>query len=336
MDSMLKVVMACLLAGATHLAWAQQGPDELWEISMSMEMEGMSMPAMNQKNCQKKGENPESRTPPVEKDCKMIDSRRSGNKQMFKYACDGKDGKYTITGETEQLGKDAYRGKMQSSGVREGEKFDMSTAFSGKRVGNCTWEDPAKKTNDMMAQQQAQMNAMMAKECNAQLEKLEPMMFFGGAGLPPESVLCKDRKAEFCASAKKVAQTMRDPAGFRTMSDKHQNWREAMAACGTNPESVSAAVCKPGVDKKDWEFVARYCKTESAALRKAHCEGRTYSSVDDAYREMCVKTGGLAYTADKPVAEKAKPQSAGETAKPATTTDKLKDGAGKLKKFLKF
>jgi Protein of unknown function (DUF3617) len=336
MDSMLKVVIACLLAGSTHLAWAQQGPDELWEISMSMEMEGMSMPAMNQKNCQKRGENQESRSPPVEKDCKMIDSRRSGNKQIFKYDCDGKEGKYTVNGEIEQLGKDAYRGKMKSAGVREGEKFDMSTAFSGKRVGNCTWEDPAKKTNDMMAQQQAQMNAMVAKECNAQLEKLEPMAFFGGAGLPPESLYCKDRKAEFCASAKKVAQTMRDPAGFRTMSDKHQNWREAMSACNIDPAGISGPVCKSAVDKKDWEFVERYCKTEATALRKAHCLGRTYTTVDAIHREMCSRLGGLSYTADEPVAEKAKPQSAGEAPKPATTTDKLKEGAGKLKKFLKF
>ncbi|MEQ1881334.1 MAG: DUF3617 family protein [Burkholderiales bacterium] len=345
MDSMHKVLIACLLAGASHLSWAQQGPDELWEMSMSMEMEGMSMPAMNQKICQKKGENQESRTPPVEKDCKLVDSRRSGNKQTFKFACDGKDGKYTVIGETESLGKDAYRGNMKSSGVREGEKFDMSTAFSGKRAGNCTWEDPAKKANDMMAQNQAQVNAMMAKECGAQIEKLDPTMFFGGAGLSPEALICKDRKADFCANTAKVAKTMRDPAGFTAMSDKHQNWREAMTACGTDPSTISGPSCKSGMDKKDWNFVNKYCKTESAALRKAHCAGRNYTTVDATYREMCSSLGGLSYTADTPSAANArpqeagaaaKPQGAGDAPKPATTTDKLKEGAGKLKKFLKF
>jgi Protein of unknown function (DUF3617) len=341
MDSMRKVLIACLLAGATHLAWAQQGPDELWDMSMSMEMEGMSMPAMNQKICQKKGENQESRTPPVEKDCKIIDSKRSGNKQTFKFACDGKEGKYTIVGETETLGKDAYRGKMKSSGVRDGEKFDMSTAFSGKRVGSCTWEDPAKKGQEM----QAQSKAMMAKECDKMIEGLEPLMFFGGANMPPEALICKDRKADFCANTARVAKTMHDPAGFVAMSDKHQSWREAMTACGTDPASISGPSCKNGVNKKDWNFVNKYCKTESAALRKAHCVGRTYSTVDDAHRELCATLGGLSYTADAPNAANAKaqdagaaakPQAAGEAPKPATTTDKLKDGAGKLKKFLKF
>lgn len=324
-------MMTIWVLGAT--AAFGQGTDELWDMTMSMEMEGMSMPAMNQKICQKKGENQESRTPPVEKDCKMIDSKRSGNKQLFKFACDGKDGKYTITGETEQLGKDAYRGKMQSSGVRDGEKFDMSTAFSGKRVGNCTWEDPGKKVQEI----QAQSNAMMAKECDKMIADLEPLMFFGGADMPADALFCKDRKADFCANAKKAAQRMRDPAGFTAMAGKHQNWRQAMTACSIDPATISGPVCKSGVDKKDWTFVNRYCTTEAAALRKAHCTGRTYTTVDAAYRELCAGLGGLSYTADEPSAEKAKPaaaekpKSSGDAAK-----DKLKEGTDKLKKFLKF
>ncbi len=323
-------VMGVLLGAAVACA---QGTDELWEMSMSVEMEGMSMPAMNQKVCQKKGENQESRTPPVEKDCKMIDSKRSGNKQTFKFACDGKDGKYTIAGETEQLGKDAYRGKMQSSGVRDGEKFNMSTAFSGKRVGNCTWEDPQKQ----IAQMQGQHAALMAKECDKMILDMQPLMFFGSKDYPQDALICKDRKADFCANAKKVAQTMRDPAGFTAASNKHESWREAMKACSIDPESISGPVCKSAVDRKDWDFVNRQCKTEATALRKAHCTGRTYTTVDAAYRELCVGLGGLSYTADEPSADKAKPaaaekpKSSGDAAK-----DKFKEGTDKLKKFLKF
>jgi hypothetical protein len=167
------------------------------------------------------------------------------------------------------------------------------------------------------------------------------MMFFGGQGLPPEAIMCKERKGDFCANAAKVAQKMRDPAGFTDAEGKYHNWREAMKACGTDPASISGPVCKSAVDKKDWTFVSSRCRSESAALRKAHCDGRTYDTVEAAYKEMCVQTGGLSYTAEAPDAAKAKPaaadkpQNAGDAAKPGAA-DALKEGAGKLKKFLKF
>jgi Protein of unknown function (DUF3617) len=315
-----------------------QGTDELWETTMTMESEGMSMPAMTQKICKKKGSGQESDSLPLEKDCKVTDSKRSGNKYLYKFACDGKDGKYSGSGETETLGKDAYRGKMKSSGVREGEAFDMSTTFSGKRAGNCTWEDPGKQVKEA----QAQSNAMIAKECDKFVAELQPMMIFGGKDMPPDMLMCKDRRKDFCANASKVAKTMGNAAGLKAAAGKYEHWREAMTACGTDPATISGPVCKDMVGKKDWAFVNTYCTTESAELRKAHCAGRDYTTVDANYREMCAQLGGLSegrsYTSSAPSAENAKPATAAKPAEPAkpTTKDKLKEGTDKLKKFLKF
>jgi len=310
-----------------------QGTDELWETSMSMQMEGMTMPAMTQKTCKKKGSTEENAAP-LEKDCKVTDSKRSGNKQTFSFVCDGKDGKYSGSGETETLGKDSYRGKMNMKGVRDGEKFDMGTAFSGKRVGNCTWEDPGKQVKEI----QAQSNAMLAKECDKQIGELEPMMFFGGEGVPPESLMCKDRKADFCANASKVAQKMRDPAQFTTLAGKHRNWREAMKSCGTDPTAVSAPACKAAVDKKEWPFVSDNCPVEGRAIAQQNCTGMDYTAVmASPYREVCQKYGSD--LAKKKVADdKAKSDPA---AKPAAESkpsvgDTVKEGANKLKKLLKF
>ena len=339
MKSIAGIVWGFALALASAVSFAE-GTDELWEMTMSMESEGMSMPGMTNKVCQKKGANQEVRSPPLEKDCKMTDSKRSGNKSTFSFMCDGKEGKYSGTGETETLGKDAYRGKMKSSGVREGEKFDMTMTFAGKRVGNCTWEDPGKQMKEM----QAQSNAAIAKECDKLIAELEHMMFFGGEGLPPEMLFCKERKADFCANTAKVLKTARDATGYSAMNRKYSNWREAAKACGTDPASISGPVCKSAIAKKEWTFLRSNCETESAALHKAHCAGRTYDTVDAAYRELCVQLGGLSYTAEQPDASKAKAQGGGEAAKPQAaqeaappkTTDKLKEGADKLKKFLKF
>lgn len=323
------LVVFCLAATAA----LAEGPDELWEMTMSMQSEGMTMPAMTQKTCKKKGSTEENKAP-IEKDCKVTDSKRSGNKQTFSFVCDGKDGKYGGSGETETLGKDSYRGKMNMKGVRDGEKFDMSTAFSGKRVGNCTWEDPGKQVKEI----QAQSNAMMAKECDKQIGELEPMMFFGGHGLPPDAAMCKDRKADFCANTSKVAQQMRDPAGFRELASKHQNWRDAMKACGTDPSAVSAPACKAAVDKKDWPFVSENCPVEGRAVAQQNCTGMDYTAMlASPYREVCQKYG--ADLAKKKVADdKAKSEPA---AKPAAESkpsvgDTVKEGANKLKKLLKF
>jgi len=359
MQSAKSVAIAVLLAAVSISARAE-GPDELWDTTMSMQSEGMTMPGMSQKMCKKKGATEEDKLP-IDKDCKVLDSKRSGNKTTFSFACDGKDGKYSGSGETEQVGKDAYRGKMKTSGVRQGEKFDMSMEFSGKRVGTCTWEDPGKQAKAM----QAQSAAMIAKECDKSIAELEPMMVFGGQGLPPEAIMCKDRKADFCANASKVAQSMRDPAGFSAADGKYHSWREAMKACGNDPASISGPACKSAVDKKDWAFLTSHCKSENAALRKAHCDGRTYDTVEASYKEMCVQTGGLSYTAEATDPAKAKPaaadkpktasdgaatdktksasdgagadksKAAGGTA-PASTADKVKEGANKLKKFLNF
>jgi len=314
-----------------------EGPDDLWEMTMSMQSEGMTMPAMTHKICKKKGAM-EADNAPLEKDCKLTDSKRSGARYTFSFACDGKDGKYTGSGETETLGKDAYRGKMKSSGVRNGEKFDMSTAFNGKRVGTCTWEDTGKQAEKQIRDAQAQSTAMIAKECDKQIEDLQPMMVFGGANLPPEALVCKDRKADFCARAAKVGQQMRDPAGFADANRKYPEWRDAMKACGTDPATVSAPVCKVAVDKKDWTFVSDNCPVEGRAIAQQNCAGMDYTAVmASPYREVCQKYG--ADLAKKKVADdKAKAETA---AKPATetkpgTSETVKETAKSLKKLLKF
>jgi hypothetical protein len=250
---------------------------------------------------QKKGATEDEKLP-IDKGLQVLDSNTAVTRPP-NFVCDGKDGKYSGSGETEQIGKDAYRGKMKSSGVRQGEKFDMSMEFSGKRVGTCTWEDPGKQAKAM----QAESAAMIAKECDKAIAELEPMMVFGGQGLPPEAIMCKERKADFCANASKVAQKMRDPAGFSEANGKYNNWREAMKACGTDPAGISGPVCKSALDKKDWTFMTSHCSAETAALRKAHCDGRTYDTVEASYKEACSQLGGLSYTAKRPIPPRRKP-----------------------------
>jgi Protein of unknown function (DUF3617) len=330
-------MLTAVLAAASAAALAQ-GTDELWEVTMKMEMAGMpAMPAQTMQVCKPKGDRDPSKMAGKEKDrnddCKMVDMKQAGNKSSWKMVCT-KPEPMTGTGEVTYTG-DSYQGTMK---MTRGD-MAMTQNMSGRKVGNCTYEDPAKKVEAMQSQQKA----MIAKECDKQIEELNPLMIFGGANLPEASLVCKDRKADFCARAGKLAQQMHEPAGFSEADRKYPQWREAMKACGTDPATVSAPVCKTAVDKKDWPFVADHCPVEGRALAQQNCAGLDYTSaMSSPYKEVCQKYG--ADLAKKSVAgEKANADAAAKPAaeaKPAeakpTVGDKVKEGTSKLKKLLKF
>jgi len=322
--SSIAVMLAALCCTATTVH--ADGPDELWDVTMKMEMAGMSMPAQTQQVCKPKGDRDPAKAGPKDSDCKVVDSKQSGNRSTWKMVCT-KPNAMTINGDMTYSG-DAYQGTMKVTGS----DMDMTQNIAGKKIGSCTYENPGKKVEAM----QAQSKAAIAKECDKQIEDLQPMMVFGGANMPEESLMCKDRKADFCARSAKVAQQMKDPAGFSAAKSKYPQWREAMKACGTDPSVVTAPVCKAAVDKKDWPFVSDNCPVEGRAIAQQHCTGMDYTAVlSSPYKEVCQKYG----------ADLAKKGVAGEKAKPAATAqpeakpgvgDSVKEGAKSLKKYLKF
>ena len=177
---------------------------------------------------------------------------------------------------------------------------------------------------------------MIDKECDKQIEDLQPTMIVGGAGIPPESMICKHRKADFCSRASKVAQQMRDPAAFADGNRKYPHWRDAMQACGTDPATVSGPVCKVAVNKKDWYFVSENCPVEGRAIAQQNCTGMDYTAVmASPYKEICQKYG--ADLAKKRVADdKTKTEPAAKSEAKPSVGDTVKEGANKLKKLLNF
>lgn len=133
----LAVALSFGAALSTPDAAFGQGKDDLWEVTTKMEMPGMpmAMPPQTNRYCIAKGGKDEDYVPKRE-NCKMLESKRSGNKVTYKMACTGKDA-MTVAGET-TFGTNAYDGKMMMSGKADGQSFEMSQTYSGKRVGDCT------------------------------------------------------------------------------------------------------------------------------------------------------------------------------------------------------
>jgi Protein of unknown function (DUF3617) len=142
--SRLSVTLVAAVLASLSLPAAAQGSDELWEITMQMEMAGMpfKMPPQTSRQCVAKGENDEGYMPKQQGECRMVDSKRAGNKVTFKSVCEGKN-KMTGLGEI-TFGNGTYDGKTQMTGTMEGQPVNMTQTYAGKRVGSCTAPPKAK------------------------------------------------------------------------------------------------------------------------------------------------------------------------------------------------
>jgi hypothetical protein len=126
------IVLAFALAAS--LPASAQGKDDLWEISSKMEMPGMpmAMPAQTSRVCIGKNRKDEEFVP-KQGDCRMVDSKRVGNKFTYRMDCAGND-PTTVDGAI-TFGNNAYDGQMRMTMKKTKDTMDMT--FTGKRVGDC-------------------------------------------------------------------------------------------------------------------------------------------------------------------------------------------------------
>lgn len=126
-----------VLALAMAPAALAQGADDLYEVTVRMEMVGMpmQMPAMTQRSCVKKGAS-DADTVPHQDNCNVTNARRDGNKVTFSMVCTGRDA-MTGNGEMTYAG-DGYAGTIRLKGKMEGQDMEMTQAITGRRVGACT------------------------------------------------------------------------------------------------------------------------------------------------------------------------------------------------------
>ena len=127
------IVLAFALAASVPAS--AQGKDDLWEVSTKMEMPGMpmAMPAQTNRVCVGKNQRDEAFVP-KQGDCRMIESKRVGNKFTYKMDCSGNyaaivDGAITF-------GNNAYDGQMRMAMKTTNDTMVMT--FTGKRVADCT------------------------------------------------------------------------------------------------------------------------------------------------------------------------------------------------------
>lgn len=152
-----RLTLFALLAACSAGSALAAGNDELWDMTMKMEMPGMNMkmPEMKHQFCQPKGNafKPDS-MPKQDKKCEMLDLKVSGNTTSWKVRCNGPEkmeGSGTMTRTADTL-----QGSTKMSMTSQGQTMQMSQTMTGKRVGTCDFAEEQKKL-------EAQIKAMQQK-----------------------------------------------------------------------------------------------------------------------------------------------------------------------------
>ena len=127
------IAAALIVAPGTAFA---QAKDDLWEVTMKMEMPGMPMAMAPQVHrlCVAKNHKDEDLIP-TRGNCRVLDSKRNGNRLTYTMACTGEQA-MTVSGDM-TYGTNSYEGRMQMK-TTGGDAMEMSQTFAGERVGDCT------------------------------------------------------------------------------------------------------------------------------------------------------------------------------------------------------
>ena len=132
---MLKLLATCLACLLPATAMAASG--ELWEVTTKTEMPGMpfAMPATTMQVCMDKGDvSDPRRSAAPDKDCKITDVRKSGNKTTWKMRCN-RNGEVMTGNGVITTTASGYEGTTRVKGKSGGHDINMTSHFSGKKLG---------------------------------------------------------------------------------------------------------------------------------------------------------------------------------------------------------
>lgn len=275
--------LATLLFASLLSHTALAAPGETWQVTSKSEMSGMpyAMPETILTVCQAKGGAPDPQQMMQEDShCKVSDVKTSGNKITWKIRCKG-DGQDMSGGGELTHGKSSYQGSMHMSGTADGEKVDMKSSYSGKRLGAaCDTSAPVvvggkgmEDMNDMMSMAKAQMAAGMAEQCEVgryEAQQLMSNQFFG-----PNAMCAKNQKYACKVISKDV---MKKPDVYLALV-KHDDTSDVSIAqaCKIDMKAATKAICKK-VDDSNYQELEEACPTESAKVVAAMESGRSYTS----------------------------------------------------------
>ncbi len=239
------------------------GPDEKWEVSTQMQMDGMSMPGSKDVFCQPKSEAYDPQRGNTDKNCTTSDVRVVGNTSYWSMRCTGEQ---EMQGDGEMMRTaDALNGeiRMRVDGM------EMTMVMTGRRVGTCSAAAEKKAVDTMVADMQAQGDAQIREVCDSLIEsnakdggaQSDLAGEFSGDGM------CAAAKPRLCEQARSRA------AGFEGYSAYAQGKGWVAAVCGLQLDRNRQQLCPKAFAAKQYRFLNQHCPIEAKAAKAQHCQG---------------------------------------------------------------
>ncbi len=297
----MRLYLAALLLIAAPIAFGQTQSGQRWDITTSMEMEGMKLPGQKQQVCvPANAEGPDAMSGD-DKRCKVSDIKSSPGRYSYKVNCPDGSG----TGEMIYHSKDSYTSKMTITADGD----TMMIVSEGKRTGSCDAGQP----NKQVAAAQAQVNAAMQQSCSGMADALLP------AGLDQNKCAAKDKQ--------QLCNKLNTQEGYRLARDRQPSGDPMLDSgllpavekyCGVATGSTLTRLCADANQREDLDFLGAQCPALAAPIAQRECAGRSYSTPPaEKYRAFC-----NSYASD---------MMQGGSGVVPKTQDVLKEGAKRLK-----
>ncbi len=327
------VVLVAVMSNLVSLA-AGAAPGEYWEVTTKTEMPGMpfAMPAMTHKVCIPKGGEKDPGKTSGDKDCQMTDVRTSGNKTTWKVRCDRNGEVMTGTGE-QTISPGAYQGKMQFSGKSGGRDVNMSSVFSGKRVGgSCDSGEAEKKAKEDAAKLTAQM-------CDTSGYRNTADWINGSSMILQEGSPCANQRKQLCDLVRRDAPKDAQAYNALVTNDQHMLGGISVAKeCKVNIAATTKAICKT-LNGENYSQLSAHCPAEAKAYRekqrRLECEGRSYTAETRAADLKKCLSGKSDSSEDSTSSEEAPAEKSGKSSD-SSPASKALEGAKKLKGMFGF
>lgn len=318
---------------------------EYWEITSKTEMEGMpfAMPATTQKVCIATGQENNQAEQVKDKNCEVLDTKRSGNKTTMKMRCTFKGDVMFSTMEQTSNG-DTQHIVTHTTGKMEGQDMNSTTTMTSKRTGvGCDADEMKRKMEAMRKDSDAQMR----EACDVSKHSSKDLIYSANDFIGDKG-RCPGKKDAYCAKVSKdVSREAEAYISFTEMekdSNRMKNHLSVASTCGINTVNTTKAICK-SLNEKNIYQLSTYCPAEAKLYRETQrrkdCEGRSFTAETRAADiKKCMS--GMSDSGDdaqNDVQEPAaKPGKSSRTSKPSTDTSaqELLDNAKKLKGMFGF
>jgi hypothetical protein len=283
MNRIIRIAGSLLL-----LAYSAEGTNELWEMSVTVNMAGMpmAMPSQTMKQCLPKNWAQQPMADPNSKDCKFTDYKLVGNKATWRMQCSsGMTGSGEMTHTSDSMTGTTTMTTGQGA---------MTQTMVGKRVGTCDAIAEKQKTDALNKEREAQNQKFAAQAKDSKKTMCESYVkqwsedggYQDGNTVFGKDGLCPTYQPKLCSAARDFVATYEGYAAYKKTQASAQKmqatgakniaWGWVLSACQIDFDQQRAQLCQRSNTDKNYDFAGANCHGETKILCEQSVTDKKY------------------------------------------------------------